>query len=290
MFILVRGESTLKEAWKNRKRQEMAALSGEMGSYGSGMLLYAVSSWINNAIDRYFILFMLSPAENGLYGIAYKIPAILTTFQRIFAQSWQMSAVKEYKGADREGFFSNMYGIYEAVLVLSCAGIIWLLKPISAILFRKDFFVAWMLTPPLLISVVFGALEGFLGSICLAFKDGAGMGKATGTGAIVNIILNSLLIPLMGSFGAALATLCSYFVMFFLAFRFVLSHVALKTRHIRDGLSYMLLILESALVIGSVWLYPLWNGIICLILFIMYFEELKMVLKKFTAGRKSCAL
>ena len=40
---------------------------------------------------------MLGSVQNGLYGVAYKIPAILMVFQRIFAQSFQMSATKSYK-------------------------------------------------------------------------------------------------------------------------------------------------------------------------------------------------
>jgi len=273
MFCLVDGAGRLKRASANE------ALSLEMTGYGRSMLLYSTASWVNNAIDRYFILFMLGSGQNGLYGVAYKIPAILTTLQRIFAMAWQMSAVQEYKGDDRESFFSEMYGAYQTVLITGCSLIILFLKLIADLMFKKSFYNAWPLVPPLLISVVFGALEGFLGSIALAFKDGKSMGRATGIGAVFNIVLNYILILRFGAFGAAAATLVSYFIMFFLAFIFVRRHVRIRINVIRDVAAYALLILESAAVILNVKNYLLINCGIVVMLFILYHREGLRVVK-----------
>ena len=273
MFCLVDGAGRLKRASANE------ALSLEMTGYGRSMLLYSTASWVNNAIDRYFILFMLGSGQNGLYGVAYKIPAILTTLQRIFAMAWQMSAVQEYKGDDRESFFSEMYGAYQTVLITGCSLIILFLKLIADLMFKKSFYNAWPLVPPLLISVVFGALEGFLGSIALAFKDGKSMGRATGIGAVFNIVLNYILILRFGAFGAAAATLVSYFIMFFLAFIFVRRPVRIRVNVIRDVAAYALLILESAAVILNVKNYLLINCGIVVMLFILYHREGLRVVK-----------
>ncbi|MCR4892653.1 MAG: polysaccharide biosynthesis C-terminal domain-containing protein [Lachnospiraceae bacterium] len=292
MFVLMGGMGRLRKAGKKEAVMDTRAekpdgeketpesgeacpqnLEERMGQYGKSMLLYSTASWVNNAIDRYYILFMLGSFQNGIYGVAYKIPAILTTIQRIFAQAWQMSAVKEYKGPDRDQFFSGMYRAYQTVLVLSCSGIILFLKPIAAVMFRGGFFEAWVLVPPLLLSVVFGALEGFLGSICLAFQDGKSMGRATGVGALANIIMNYFGILEFGSFGAAIATLFSYFTMFVLAFIFVRKHVKLKVMIIRDLLAYLLILVESLLLIFNFKNYYIINAVIVLILALLYLKE-----------------
>ena len=271
MFLLNEGPERLKRRSDNRE------LRREMDGYGGSLIMYSTASWINNAIDRYFILFMLGSSQNGLYGAAYKIPAILATIQRIFAMAWQMSAVKEYKGEDRDEFFSGMYRLYQAILVLGCSGIILFLKPIAAFMFRKGFFEAWVLVPPLLISIIFGAMEGFLGSIALAFKDGKSMGIATGTGAFFNIVLNYFLIAAFGSFGAAVATFCSYFIMFVLAFIFVRRHTRLQVLLHRDMAAYGLLTAESVMVIRDVRYFYLWNTGIVLLLIFMYHREIRRV-------------
>ena len=238
MFFMMGGVRQLKE-------KEDQELKREMTEYGRGMMLYSTASWANNAIDRYFILFMLGTMQNGLYGVAYKIPAILMVFQRIFAQSFQMSATKSYKEKDSGEFFGKLYGLYNGVMLTGCCFILLILRPLAFFMFRKGFYGAWFMVPPLLISVIFGALEGYLGSICLAFKDGKSMGIATGAGALINIMLNYAGIMLFGAAGAACATLVSYFTMFAIAYALTGKHMKLEVDTKRDGLSYFLIMLAG---------------------------------------------
>ncbi len=221
----------------------------ELVSYGVPMIAYSTGSWINNAADRYLVSLIKGVAVNGVYGVAYKIPAILTVFQRIFAQSWQMSATKSYGDKNSKEFFSAMYRGYNTFMVAGCSFLILVVKPVALFMFRKDFYSAWLYVPPLLISVVFGALTGFLGSICLAYKDSKAMGWATGTGAVLNIVLNLILIPGYGAMGAAVATAVSYFTMYFMAYRKVAGYVKLDVNLRRDYASYVLLIIEAVIMI-----------------------------------------
>jgi O-antigen/teichoic acid export membrane protein len=213
------------------------------------MIAYSTGSWINNAADRYLVSLIKGVAVNGLYGVAYKIPAILTVFQRIFAQAWQMSATKSYEDDNSAEFFTTMYNVYNTFMVAGCSFLILSVRLFAWLMFKKDFYEAWMFVPPLLISVVFGALTGFLGSICLAYKDSKAMGWATGTGAAVNIALNLLLIPGYGAMGAAIATAVSYYLMYLFAYIKVKGHVKLEIKLIRDYFAYILLAAEAVIMI-----------------------------------------
>ncbi len=235
----------------DENKESEKELEKELLSYGKPLILYSTGSWINNAADRYLVLFLCGASVNGLYGVAYKIPAILMVFQRIFAQAWQMSATKSYKDEESDAFFSAMYTGYHTVMVLGCSLLILILKPVASFLFRKDFYEAWILVPPLLISVIFGALTGFLGSICLAHKDSKSMGIATGIGAALNVGLNLLLIPKAGAMGAAVATAVSYFTMYFMALMITRKYVKISARYYRDYLAYTLLIVEAFFMIRS---------------------------------------
>lgn len=239
-------------------------LEKRMLEYSRPMVVYSTASWINNAVDRYFVLYMCGAAVNGVYGVAYKIPAILMVFQRIFAQAWQLSATKVHKDSDSDEFFTDMYKIYNSFMVIGCGFLIVIVKVLAAFLFRKDFYDAWKFVPPLLISVIFGALTGFLGSICLAHKDSKSMGKATGIGALVNVVLNIALIPLYGAMGAAAATAISYFTMCTLALVFVNKHVNIKVSYVRNTISYILLVVVSIVMILEL---P-YHIMICIVLFI----------------------
>ncbi len=273
MFFLMGGFKLLKE-------KEDTELGSQMYVYGRGMLVYSTASWINNALDRFYILLMLSSADNGLYGAAYKIPAILMVFQRIFAQSFQMSATKSYKEADSEVFFSRLYKLYNAVMVVGCAFLLLILHPLSLFMFKKSFIEAEKYVPFLLMSVIFGALNGFLGSVCLAHKDTRSMGEATGTGAVVNMILNYVCISYFGLMGAAIATLISYFCMFAIAFFKTQKHVRLSVNIIRDICAYMLLLTECILAIRRLPLYHIENAVITLILTAMYAGPIKEIIQE----------
>ena len=262
-----------------------------MLDYSKPMIAYSTASWVNNAIDRYFVLYLCGAAINGIYGVAYKIPAILMVFQRIFAQAWQLSATKAHKDEDSEAFYSDMYKVYNSFMVIGCAALVLLVKPVAAFLFRKDFYEAWELVPPLLISVIFGALTGFLGSICLAYKDSKSMGKATSIGAIFNIVLNLALIPHFQAMGAAIATGISYFTMCMMAVYFVRKHVRLHVKFARNFVSYLILVAESAVMIFEL---P-YHILICALLFIVivliyikdFIEIVNVLLKKIGINRSN---
>ena len=242
---------------KHNKSQDIDGeeFEAELLSYGKPMILYSTGAWINNAADRYFVSAMCGLSVNGLYGVAYKIPSILTVFQRIFAQAWQMSATKSLVEDTQDdspksaGFYSSMYRFYFTFMLIGCAFLILFVRLLALFLFRKDFYEAWRFVPFLLISVVFGAMTGFLGSICLAYKDSKSMGAATGIGAVINIVLNALLIPIYSAMGAAVATAVSYFIMFIMAFIHVGKHVKITVDHAKDIIAVVLVVIEAVIMI-----------------------------------------
>lgn len=258
----------------------------ELIGYGVPMIAYSTGSWVNNAADRYLVSLIKGVAVNGIYGVAYKIPAILTVFQRVFAQAWQMSATKSYGDDNSKEFFSAMYRGYNTFMVIGCSFLILAVRPVAMFMFRKDFYIAWQYVPPLLISVVFGALTGFLGSICLAYKDSKAMGFATGIGALLNIVLNLMLIPVYSAMGAAIATAISYFTMYFLAYRKVSGYIKLDINLKRDYAVYVLLVTEAVLMITGerIGLRPfaeyIFAGLISVIIILMCFKEIRTIICK----------
>ena len=254
-------------------KEDFSNLEARMLEYSRPMVVYSTASWVNNAVDRYFVLYLCGAAVNGVYGVAYKIPAILMVFQRIFAQAWQLSATKAHKDTDSTEFFSDMYKIYNSFMVIGCGFLILIVKPLASFLFKKDFFEAWKLVAPLLISVIFGALTGFLGSICLAHKDSKSMGRATGIGALVNVVLNLILIPYFSAMGAAIATGISYFTMCFMALIFVRKHVDIKVTFVKNIISYIILIAQSIVMICELPYHFLICGILLIALITLYFKD-----------------
>ena len=277
MLLLGRSAGVVKNLEKD------TALESQMLAYSAPLIAYSTGSWVNNAADRYIVLAMCGTAVNGVYGVAYKIPAILMVFQRIFAQAWQMSATKSYKDEKSAQFFTEMYRMYNSFMVIGCAFLILLVNPIAAFMFRKEFYEAWVFVPPLLISVIFGALTGFLGSICLAHKDSVSMGVATSIGAVANVAMNLALIPYFGAMGAAVATAVSYAIMWALAYRFVRKHVLLENSLLTDVLSYLILAAISVAMIGAIPYRYVISAVLTAILMLLYHDDIRVIATRFSA-------
>ena len=234
---------------KLEKNNEEKQLQSEMIDYSKHFVLNSISWWINNASDKYILLLFFNASVTGIYSVSYKIPTIIEFVQNIFAQAWQISAIKEYNDTGAKRFFSNMYNCYNLVLVFTVCFLLIFLKLLAKILFAKEFYIAWMYVPFLLIAILFGALSGFLGSIYAANKDSKMYARSTLVGAIANIILNFALIPKFGSQGAAIATLISYILIWVLRLVFMKKYIVLDIDYFKNLLTYFILIIMSICLI-----------------------------------------
>lgn len=170
--------------------------------------------WIMNSSDRVMVTSMMGAAANGIYGVSYKIPSVLSVLSNVFNQAWNYSAIHENESEDIEKYTNNMYRTL-LVLVSMTTGILMLImKPLLSVYVARNYYSAWKYTPYLLIGNFFMVLGTFLSSQYTVNKDSKGFLFSATTGAICNILLNFLLIPVIGISGAALATCISYFMVF----------------------------------------------------------------------------
>lgn len=81
---------------------------------------------------------------------------------------------------------------------------------ISHFILKGDFWEAWIYTPLLLFSATLDCYSIFFGTFYSVVKDNKKAMYSTVIGAVVNIVLCFLLIPLMNVVGALIANVASY--------------------------------------------------------------------------------
>lgn len=251
-------------------------LSKHMVNYSKPMVANAVSWWINNASDRYIVIWLSGIAANGIYSVSYKIPSIINILQQIFGQAWTISAVKEFDQNDSSGFYINVYNLYNFMLVSSCSFLILFDKIISKFLFAKDFYLAWKYAPFLLISTVFAGMSAFIGGLFSAMKDSKTFAQTSVITAIINTIGNVILVALIGPLGAAISTAIAYFLMWALRLKTVKNSFNLRVNLTRDLTIYILLVVQSVLLIFNIF-NPIFVNIINLLIFLFIFYAYKTV-------------
>lgn len=226
-------------------------LSKELLQYSFPLVFTTIGWWVNSASDRYIVTFLVGVAANGLLSVSYKIPSIINTVQGIFIQAWQISAIKEYTTKESRDFYSIMFDMMDAIMVLACSLLIIFTRPIAHILYSNDFYLAWEYVPLLLVSSVINAASGFIGPILSAKKNSKAMALSALYGAISNVVLNFLLVYIWGTQGATVATLISSFIIFVVRKKAAGCDFKIS-KPIIVYLGWMLIILQASLEVFSV--------------------------------------
>lgn len=258
-------------------------LQKKMFNYSSPLIANSIAWWVNNVSDRYVVTWICGVAANGIYSVAYKIPSIISAMQGIFNQAWTLSAVKDFDSSDSKGFFGEIYNTYNFLMIIICSILIMFTKIIANIMYSKEFYEAWRYVPWLLISVVFGAMSGYLGGVFAAVKNTKVFSQTTVVSAVVNTILNVVLVNYIGPLGAAIATLISYYIVFFIRIKYVKRYINFKLNLFRDHFCYLVLIAQSLLLYvfsNSTIYYYMIEMVLLIVILLLYIKELNHIKRR----------
>ncbi len=251
-------------------------------------LISASVFWsLTNSSDQIFVINILGDSANGILSACYKVPTLLTIVATLFTEAWQISAYTDGARAGRETFFSRVFGIYQSIMFMAAAGIVWLAKWLMLILGGRDFAEAWVYIPLFTFATVFNSLSNFLNSIYMTEKR-SGLSLATmSVGAVQTLVLHGLLIPLWGIQGAAMATFVSYFVVFVL--RAVNTRGLLRVNFSvgKMALNLAILTAESVIQVTSDGTAVLWTTLLTALMVALNFKSLwEMARRLLRRGKK----
>lgn len=176
------------------------------------LLASAVFIFIYHRIDQIILLKLSGPSSLGLYSVAVKIaemfniiPVALKVSILPIMSGYFLSSMPEFKRIYRLSFKYLLLFI-----IPSAAWFLFFSKDVIVLLFGAQF----SLSGPVLSILLFAEIFVFMGVINNAILIAADQQKLdpffTGTSAVINIVLNLILIPKYGITGAAVASALSY--------------------------------------------------------------------------------
>ena len=226
-------------------------LAKSMIKYSMPMIPNYISWWVNNASDRYILSMFCGTSVNGIYAVAYKIPTILNSVTSIFSSAWQISAVDNFGTKESIRFYNKVYRIYSGFLSIVASGLILITKLLAQMLFAKEFFQAWRITPILILSYIFSAQANFLCSIFMASKKTKKIYFPPTVGAVFNVLMNFILIPKMEGTGAAIATAFGCFTILIVEVIMTKKILNMDFGVIRNVTGYVLIIIEILSILND---------------------------------------
>lgn len=204
-----------------------------------------ISWWIMDMSDRLMITAFISVGANGIYSVAAKIPSIVTILAGVFIDAWQISIIGTKSKEERSRFYSNIMRSYEAILFVMAGFVTLFSRFLISFLTAPDYYRASEYVPLLISATVFSCLATFVGNIYTVAKKSLSQLTTTMIGAVTNILLNWILIPRFGIFGAVIATVFSFMLLFVIRMIDTRKYMEFHWSPLRFGASLILLAVQN---------------------------------------------
>lgn len=172
-----------------------------------------ISWWMINASDRTIVSFMLGASANGIYAVSTKFSSIISSLLNIFNLSWTESASIHINDEDRDEFFSNINDTILRLFSALCIDIIAFMPIIFPIFINKNYIEAYKYIPINIIAMFFSCIVSIYSAIYVAKKLTKKVASTSFISALINIVVDLILIKYIGIFAAAISTAVAYIIM-----------------------------------------------------------------------------
>lgn len=172
-----------------------------------------ISWWLINASDRTIVTSLISPSANGIYAISTKFSAIISSILNIFNLSWTESASLHIDDDDRDEFFSKVNDDILRLMSSVCVLLISFMPILFSIFINEKYIEAYKYIPINILASFFNCIVSIYSSIYVAKKMTKQVASTSFLAALINIVVDLVLIRFIGLYAAALSTAIAYIVM-----------------------------------------------------------------------------
>lgn len=184
---------------------------GKLLRYGIPLVPLSLSHFIMTFSDRYFLRIYVGLESIGLYAASYKITSVMNLLLAGFRRAWGPFIYASYRRADAKELFADIYNFVSLFMLFFLLSLSLFSREILTILATSRYLSAYRVVPLLTSSIILYTVGGYFSFGLDIVKETKPRAWASLTAALINIVLNIILIPYLGIVGAALATFISFF-------------------------------------------------------------------------------
>ena len=187
----------------------------ELVQFGHPFIYAGLAYWLFGSMDRWMLTAMASVEEVGIYSVSFRFASVVLFVSFAFGQAWSPVAIKIR--ADHPEQYRKLYGQVLLLLLFTMlavgGGVALFAGEIIALIMPSQYLASALPLAILCFGIVLQSTQQVTAVGISLEKKTYLFARLAWLSAIVNFVLNWLLIPSMGSSGAALATLVSYVVL-----------------------------------------------------------------------------
>lgn len=186
-------------------------LASKLLTYSWPLIISGIMVALYMKIDQLMLQNMVGPKEAGAYATVAQLSEAWNFVPSVIVSSL-FPAILNARRDDQERYKKRIQHLYDLMVYLSvpAALVITFASPLIYKLYKPEYAYA----APVLSVHIWSGVFVFLGAASGQYLIAENFNKLTfirtGFGAVINIVLNLILIPKMGMMGAAIATLIAY--------------------------------------------------------------------------------
>lgn len=182
----------------------------EMAAYGLPLIPATLALWALRLIDRALVGGLAGLNEVAVYEIGYKIGLLVTLVISPFTVAWPQFAFEAMHKPDAPNIYRITLSYITASCIFLALGVITFQTDLVYIMAPSTYAAATSVVPWVALSQIAWGMYPILSIGLKITKHTFHIAAITVLAAIVNIVLNVMLIPVLGIQGAAIATLVAY--------------------------------------------------------------------------------
>ncbi|UCC80211.1 MAG: flippase [Candidatus Zixiibacteriota bacterium] len=192
----------------------------ELLQYGYPLILADLGAFVLTFSDRYFLRAYQNLTEVGLYSLGYKL-GMLLSFLLIapFHQHWAAEMFQVDKREDRKEVFVRVFTMISITSLIFIFTLSVYIKEIIRIISAPEYLQAYTVVPFICVAYYFNGMMEYVQLGSLIRKKTKYVAYSTTIAAVSNIILNFLLIPPFGIYGAGVSTIISFYIRFIIVYK-----------------------------------------------------------------------
>lgn len=170
----------------------------------------SISLWVVNLSDRLIITAVYGTGLNGIYSVANKIPQLYSTAYSVFNLAWTETASRASDEGNPATYYTQLFrGLFRFLIgIMLC--LLAVTPLVFLILVDPAYSDAYFQIPFLYFGVFFNSIVQFYSGIYIALKQTKSVGLSSFIGAVLNAVINLLLIRRFRLYAASVSTLLSY--------------------------------------------------------------------------------
>lgn len=177
----------------------------ELFSFSWPLIFSSLSVFMYTYIDRFMIRSELGLDEVGLYGVGSRIASVAVLVMSSLSAAVNPLVYRHYRDPDFQEKISDLFNSILVFVSLTYLGVVLFKGEILLLFTTPEYYASAVVIPFLVASAFISQFNMFLPGMEIAQKTKL-IAAIYFSGGVINLLLNYLLIPIYGIWGASVAT------------------------------------------------------------------------------------